>query len=389
MNVNGINRWRRAWIVLLCAGLLGGLALGGDEERPDRLTEEFILRWLREHPEAAQRVLRQLDLERGRGHAGGRLAVEKLPNTLVPHHSPGVAAYAGRVHVWGGYTFPGRTHQNRTPVMEIFDPEKGVWRKGAPMPFLGNGMGYFILKGRMYSVGGEANPSGSFSNRVHRYDPARDKWEQLKPFPTPVWDPVSVVCRGTAYVMGGRHGYGRTYPHVYAYDAKSDQWTRKADMPTSVKCAAAVSVSGKVYVVGGVHAQSESNRRRLKLLQIYDPHANKWTTRPMPYTPHHPAAVLLDGDIWVFCDREVSTKGKFVHCRHIYRYTPSERQWYRYALDIPENVYSLRRVALVDGQVYCPEAHATNKPSSGACRIDLRKAGRGEPVDAPKEADVR
>ena len=53
-----------------------------------------------------------------------------------------------------------------------------------------------------------------------------------------------------------------------------------------------------------------------------------------------------------------------------------------YEIDIPENVYSLRRVALVKGRVYFPEARTPNEPTSGTCRIDLRKAGLGEAVDA-------
>ncbi|KKL82289.1 hypothetical protein LCGC14_1986230, partial [marine sediment metagenome] len=100
MNGNGINRWRRTWAVLMglmvCAGLIVPLALGGGKQERGRLTEDLILLWLREHPEAAERILRKLERDGDDPKSSKLLSVGKLPNTLEVHHATGVAAYAGR-----------------------------------------------------------------------------------------------------------------------------------------------------------------------------------------------------------------------------------------------------------------------------------------------------
>jgi hypothetical protein len=113
--------------------------------------------------------------------------IEDQP-TLETHSNGGFVSYDGKLYLWGGLS-----GSSNTARLEVFDPSTQTWMDGAFMPEALRGMGEFELSGFLYSVGGEMNPSGSFSNKILRYDPGADTWQQLANFPTIIWDPQSAV----------------------------------------------------------------------------------------------------------------------------------------------------------------------------------------------------
>jgi len=299
--------------------------------------------------------------------------VRRLPDMRVPHQSSGVAIVEGRIYVWSGYSTEGRFQCDRTAVMEVYDPAIDKWTAAASAPGVRNGLGSFVLGGKIYAVGGEQSPSGSFTNTVHRYDPVGDGWKQLKPFPTKAWDPLCVVSCGTAYVMGGRRGYGRTYRHVYAYDAGKDSWSRKADMPKSVMCSGIESCGGKLYVFGGTHKRTEGDNELLRLVQIYNTFNNSWTTERMPRVLQQVKAAGWGGDIWIFANgmRDESS-GKFVPCPWVFRYSPAGGKWRRYRLDLPAGQWFGNPVVATNGVAYLTGFVDRGKPQKIAYAVNLR-----------------
>jgi N-acetylneuraminic acid mutarotase len=302
-----------------------------------------------------------------------RIQWTRLPDMLAPHYSSGAAALEGKLYVWSGHSAKRGRHFNHTTAMEVYDPASGKWTTAASIPSGRTGLGSFALGGKIYSIGGEQSPCGSFSNTVHRYDPDRDEWKQLKRFPAKAWDPMSVVCGDKAYVMGGRRGYGPTYPCVYVYDVEKDSWSKKADMPRSVLCGGGASLGGKIYVFGGTHKLRESHDEMLSIVQIYDPVKNSWTTRKMPCTLYMVKAVASGGSIWVFAgNMRDESSGKLVPCPWVFRYSPTDDKWTEYRLDIPAGQSFSSPVAVINGLAYLTDFHDKGKRQKIAYAVNLR-----------------
>jgi N-acetylneuraminic acid mutarotase/outer membrane protein assembly factor BamB len=300
------------------------------------------------------------------------LTARRLPDMHVPHHSSGVAASGGKVYVWSGYSTVTRPHWDRTRVLEVYDPAAKTWTEGARSPGPRNGPGSFALDRRIYSIGGEQSPSGRFSREVHRYNSAVDAWTECRPFPATAWDPLVTVCGGKAYVLGGRHGYGRTYPHVYVYDEERDQWNRKNDMPHSVMSAGIASCDRKIYVFGGTHKKNERHGEELAVVQIYDPEADSWATREMPRTLYRAKAVVHDDRIWIFAwkTKDEST-GKAVPYPFVLTYSPAGNKWGEHPFDCPPGAQFSSPVALIDGQAYLTDFYDGQTRLRRAYAVDL------------------
>ena len=299
---------------------------------------------------------------------------EEIPRMQVAHHSAGVVACDGKLYVWSGYSdIPNARHRDRTPLMEIYDPQTGRWSRGADVPGKRNGAGAFELDGLIYSVGGEGEVSATFTRSVYRYDPARDKWTTLNDFPTRAWDPLSVVCEGKAYVFGGRHGYGPTYPYVYAYDRENDAWTRKASMLTAVRKAGVVAWGGKIYVFGGVYQITENEVERVQRIQVYDPATDTWDLDgAMPYQISDLHAVAHEGRIVLFAEFMLDEEsGKWVPNRFVYVYDPKDKDWAQHAFSPPvKTAYGIDGCA-IGGCVYFTDTFENGAKSHAAYRVRL------------------
>lgn len=233
----------------------------------------------------------------------------------------------------------------------------GKWRLLAPLPGSRSGLASFVLREKLYAVGGEGPRSGRFSRDVYRYDPPRDRWEKLRPFPSAIWDAACAVVGDKAYVMGGRHGYGATQPHVYAYDPHKDTWQKETNMPTPVMHAGAAPHRGKIYVFGGTHRQRESHSQVVAKLQIYDVADDAWTVKDMPWALYPAKAVTVGSDIWVFAARLYETPKKAVPCQWILRYAIATNKWHRVPFDPPEGFQNTTPVVAIGNKLYLTDVY--------------------------------
>jgi len=306
------------------------------------------------------------------------------PKEIAPMHTfhggGGVVAMEGKLYIWGGLGPFGRVHHDRIPDAEAYDPASDQWTKLPPLPEARSGIGCFALHGKLYSIGGERNPAGSFDRWVLRYDPAKEYWETLHPFPTTAWHVLCTVCLDKAYAIGGRQGYGRSFPHVWEYDEQNDRWVRKADIPRRVIDAGIASAGGKIYVIGGTHYHAENDREHLKIVQIYDPVADKWAERKMPVVLMTPRAVLVGESIWIFSRQFRNADGKWVTNHWVYRYTPDSDTWRKHRFDWPEKLWDDQPLAAIDGHVYLTPFCTGDERTTKVMRLDLRNPGPGIPV---------
>lgn len=259
---------------------------------------------------------------------GAELYTEQVPWMIYPHNTGGVATIGDQLYVWAGIGFG-----TRQSYLEVYDPSSCAWTELASAPPANgrSGFGDFALDGELYMIGGESGTAGgSFHSTVFKFtpgsgEPGSGTWSQLNSFPTNIWDPMTVVCDGRAFVIGGRHGYGQTYDHVYEYDPAGDAWIVSAPMPYDVFLAATVCYDGRIYVFGGNNKPNEGTNTWGKTIQIYDPATDTWEScpDPMPWQPYRAQAVVYDGVIHLFTRRVWDDdEGGYVDNNYVYLFHP-------------------------------------------------------------------
>jgi probable HAF family extracellular repeat protein len=327
------------------------------------------------------------------------LIPEEIASMDVGHSGAGVVSYDGKLYVWTGYTNYGPTHYNRTAKMEIYDPDANTWSDGADIPQLKSLPACFELNGKFYTVGGETNPSGSFTNTVHRYDPDTDTWVHMNNFPRRIWQGQAVACCDKAYVFGGATGYGNPLSSLYEYDEASDAWIPKAPMLTGVSHPAAVCFDNKIWVFGGV--ASFHPTMITKEIQIYDPSANTWESGgDIPWKLNGMQAIVYNNDIWIFASSLYDEgTGDWVDNEYAYQFSPETSEWTRHpfprTLTPPIEPYYDSKLALINGYVYLTHTYdtTTHENSERAfkvkiCELALTVAVDIKPQSCPNPLNV-
>ena len=298
----------------------------------------------------------------------GSLVAESISPTSVPHQDGGLSVLNGKLYAWTGNS------SDRT-VLEVYNPTTNTWTNAARTPASRNGNTYFPLGGKLYSVGGEGPTYGSFTKTVYRYDPSADQWASRSNFPTNLWAASAAVVGGTAYVIGGRHGYGQSYDQVYSYNDQADTWSSRAPMPYHVFDAAAVTVDDKIWVFGGVHGITESNREYSNKVQVYDPATDQWSTmNDMPFRPgSYAAAGMYNGKIWLLAKSTMdqyggnSTVNEFA-----YEFDPLTQQWTSHFYQTPSVVYYLsHELCIIGDYAYFGDAEANSVRLTNMYRVEL------------------
>jgi len=150
--------------------------------------------------------------------------------------------------------------------------------------------------GEVYVIGGY-NPN--VTDSVQAYDPAKDKWRDVKSFPVKMNHGNAGSINDKIYVAGYyiNGGMSTATTDAYAYDPKSDAWTKVSSMPTGTERAAScVAVdAGSMYVIGGAN-----NGKSVDKAARYDPTANTWEELPaLPERREHCSAGIIKGVLYV------------------------------------------------------------------------------------------
>ena len=203
--------------------------------------------------------------------------------------SLGATVCDGYLYIYGGHT--GKTHTYSTAdVSKKFHRLKLVadakWEElpgGAHL----QGMNLVTHKGKVIRVGGMEphNAPGTKTDNhsvaeVVRFDPSTKKWEALPSLPEPRSSHDVVVVGDQLIVVGGWSTLGpkRTWPDSTLIMNLADQkpeW-KSVKQPFKRRALTAAVLKGKVYVCGGLDAEGELHR----VVNIYDPAKNEWTTGP-------------------------------------------------------------------------------------------------------------
>jgi len=188
----------------------------------------------------------------------------------------GVAVVNGVLYAVGGFI----PYVGAVGTVEAYDPATNTWTTKAPMQIPRDYLAAGVVNGVLYAVGGYVHPGGAQmqSDTVEAYDPVADTWTLKASMPTPRSGLGVGVVNGILYAVGGSSWSGE----VQAYDPTTNTWATKAKIPTKRAGLGVGVMNGLVYAVGGVPIPGDT-QGFLKVIEVYDPSTNTWTTKaPMP-----------------------------------------------------------------------------------------------------------
>jgi N-acetylneuraminic acid mutarotase len=214
----------------------------------------------------------------------------------------------------------------------------GTWTALVPAPTKRTEVTAAVLDGKIYVIGGFAEPSlGNLSSltitdRVEVYDPATNAWTARAPLPVGLHHAAAVVAGNRLYVIGGYRQSFLALWHpvatVYLYDADKDAWTERKPMPTPRGALAAVELAGRLYALGGY--DGSANRAEV---EIYDPAGDVWSAgAPLPTPRDHLAAATVGGKIYAIGGRVNQSYAR--NLPTVEAYNPAADRWAK-AADLP------------------------------------------------------
>ncbi|WP_299823732.1 kelch repeat-containing protein [uncultured Pontibacter sp.] len=196
------------------------------------------------------------------------------------------AIAGGSLYVFNGYD----AHNHLNKKVEMVNLQTGAIQQLAennPLPVASSGIS--VWDDMIYTFGGALNTSGSYSDKLFKFDPATNLWTELASMPE-AKETKGAIVDGNLYVFGGFNG--KQSRRIDKYDIQQNTWSHIGDMPVGVS-ANSIAVSGsKIYIVGDYTNQ--------KLLACFD--VNTFTLTPLQTNitgRRHAASHVVDGKLYV------------------------------------------------------------------------------------------
>jgi hypothetical protein len=228
------------------------------------------------------------------------------------------ARIGGSVYVAGGFVPPGRT----TAAVERYDIAADRWARVRDMPLGLNHAAAVAYRGDLYVVGGYAAEGGlaGETGALLRYEPASDRWSQLRSMPTPRGAVAAGVIGDRLYVAGGARG-GRALRRLEIYDFRTGRWGRGPSMATAREHLAGAVAGSAFYALAGRAA----GRGNFTVAERYLPARDRWERLPdLRKARGGIAAASLHGKVAVFGGEESAGT-----IRPVELYAPGRRRWSR------------------------------------------------------------
>jgi hypothetical protein len=171
------------------------------------------------------------------------------------------------------------------------------WAPGARMSVARDGHTATLLPdGKILVAGGSGGQAGS-SARMHvsaeLYDPAAGTWRMTAPLRMPRADHTAILLAdGRVLVVGGNDRRGTAVIASELYDPATETWTGSGDADAGFSPTATLLRDGRVLVAGGDEGKDNFT---------YEPATGKWSTAAKLNVPRgfHTATRLRDGSVLV------------------------------------------------------------------------------------------
>ncbi len=208
---------------------------------------------------------------------------------------------------------------------------RGAWRTAAPAPTKRTEVTASALGGKIYLIGGFAEPgvgnltSLAITDAVEVYDPASDRWTTASPLPNKVHHAASTAIAGKLYVVGGFVqsflSVWKPIANLYIYDPGAGVWSEGPPMPTPRGALAATELDGKLYAIGGYDGNGNTGA-----VEVYDPSTNRWAVKaPLPTPRDHLAAVAVKNRLYAVGGRLNRDYGRNLAAAEVY--DPAVNRW--------------------------------------------------------------
>jgi len=152
--------------------------------------------------------------------------------------------------------------------------ERQVWRKGPPIPKGGDHAASIVLDGKIYVIGGEhghgrvtmdaAKCCGTYwgHNYLFRYDPKKEHWERLADmlFGSSHIESQTIVINNRIVVLGGTGDRDIFIDRVQEYDPARNRWRQMKRLPIPRKGGVVWEKNGVLYFNGGQTMHNNGNR---------------------------------------------------------------------------------------------------------------------------------
>jgi N-acetylneuraminic acid mutarotase len=165
------------------------------------------------------------------------------------HHARGAGAAAvvgNKIVVVGGRT-AGTSPAEVVPT-EIFDGTS--WHDAAGIPVPGDHLAAVSDGTYLYTVGGRRLEASSNTAAVQRFDPAANRWVQLKDAPGKVSDAGAAIIGGRIVVAGGE-STGSVFSTVWAYDLATSTWSSLPNLAEPRHGLAIAAIGNTLYAIDG------------------------------------------------------------------------------------------------------------------------------------------
>ena len=181
-----------------------------------------------------------------------------------------VVACAGKIWVIGGNTMDPRD-QRIVDRVEVYDPQAAEWSDGPSLPRPLQGPGVAAWEGRVHVFGGctDKDPDNQFRDEQYVLDPAVGKWEPLAPQPTGRESQGVALLDGCMYTFGGRDPSYTASNEIY--DFARDSWTVAEPMPVGKAWLDACTAGDRLFAMGGAYALPGGGHKWIHDLHEYVP----------------------------------------------------------------------------------------------------------------------
>ncbi len=207
------------------------------------------------------------------------------PTLPAPRQNAAVAVLNGRIYLIGGFGSDLRQHDTTyvlqpplvtsTPLPELqggpIPSNEGTWQTAAPVPETVDNAAAVGYQGYVYLAGGRIEDK--VTNKAWRYDPADDRWDEMRSMPVPRHGATMQAVDGKLYLIGGAVSHGNDDTSIEVFDIQHNSWSLITNQLGTGRIGAATAViQGKIAVVGGMTRDS----RFLTSCDYFDPAHDRW-----------------------------------------------------------------------------------------------------------------
>lgn len=140
---------------------------------------------------------------------------ESAPDMHFSRSGSGAASLGGKIYIAGGHD-----RVTAHSSMECFDPHENSWSMCAELTYPCSGVALVATHTHLYAFGGRSKTNHIYYNKIQRYSPSTDTWEEISTMIQPRAWPSAVFFNGAIFVVGGFDGRDRLNT-VERYDLRS------------------------------------------------------------------------------------------------------------------------------------------------------------------------